>query len=450
MEEFDVLVVGAGPGGSTAAYHLAAHGVNVALVEKSSFPREKVCGDGLTPRAVKAMLDMGVDTSADGFVRVNGLRVYGPRGVMDLPWPDLASWPAYGLVRTRLDFDEILARRAQQAGAVLRERTEVVAPVMDRTWVAGATVRAVEAERELAGVGGRAGTAAVQPEGESAPPGTGNGSRSGRVTRARGPLRTVRARFVIAADGASSRFAGQVGVRRDPRRPLGIAARRYYRWERPMEPWLEAWLTLSRGDGVMPGYGWIFPVSDTVVNVGAGLLNTFTGFKDVSARQVMDVFVRSLPPSWGVDEDHADGSLKSGPLPMGFNRRPLAAPGMLVIGDAGGVVNPFNGEGISYAMETGRLAAELIHEALAKGKPGLAHVYPVEVRRRYGRYYTLGNTFVRLIGNPQIMNYATRHGLHREWLMTFLVRVMANLTDGRDGDVNDRVMYVLERLAPVA
>jgi flavin-dependent dehydrogenase len=419
----------------------------VVLVEKTSFPREKVCGDGLTPRGVKAVRDMGIDDGADpGFVRVDGLRVYGPRGILDLPWPDLSSWPGYGLVRTRLDLDRLLARQAQQAGATLWERTEAVAPMMDHHWVVGATVRNLEGERELAAVGTRGAAGGEDGEAQT----SGNGGFRARPSRARGPGRGVRARFVIAADGASSRFAGQVGVRRVPTRPLGIAARRYYRWRREMVPWLEAWLTLQDGPGVMPGYGWIFPVSGSVVNVGAGLLNTFKGFRDVSARQVMDVFVRGLPPEWAVDEDHADGPLKSGPLPMGFNRTPLAAPGMLVVGDAGGVVNPFNGEGISYAMETGQLAAELVHEALAKGKPGLAHVYPTALRQRYGRYYTIGNTFVRLIGNPDIMSFCTRHGLHREWLMSFLLRLMANLTDGRDGDARDRVMYVPERLAPVA
>src|SRR3954454_9499458 len=136
-EQFDVLVVGGGPGGSAAAYHLARHGVHVAVVEKAAYPREKVCGDGLTPRAVKAMLDMGIDPEGPGFVRNEGLRVYGPRGILDLPWPALNDWPGYGLVRTRLDFDELLMRRAQHAGATLYESTEATGPVTDRGWAVG-------------------------------------------------------------------------------------------------------------------------------------------------------------------------------------------------------------------------------------------------------------------------------------------------------------------------
>ena len=187
-------------------------------------------------------------------------------------------------------------------------------------------------------------------------------------------------------------------------------------------------------------------MSRTVVNVGAGLLNTYHGFKDISAKRIFDVFVRMLPEEWGITEDSATSPIKSGPLPMGFNRRPLSQPGMLVIGDAGGLVNPFNGEGISYAMET----AELVYESLASVKPGLAHVYPTLVRDRYGKYYFMGNTFVKLIGDPRVMRFATDHGLHRQWVMRFAMRVLANLTDGTKGDFQDRLFHAMERLSPVA
>jgi menaquinone-9 beta-reductase len=405
-----VLVVGAGPGGSAAAYHLARHGVNTLLVDRAKFPREKVCGDGLTPRGVRAILEMGVDPDEPGFARVKGLKVYGRRAELELPWPVLEDFPDYGLVRTRLDFDHLLAKQARKAGADLWEQAEAEAPVMDGEWVTGATVHRLE-----------------------------NGKAA--------PTTEIRARFVLAADGAASRFAAQAGVRRDPGRPLGIAARRYYRIERPLQPWFEAWLDLWEGDALLPGYGWIFPVGDGVVNVGAGLLNTFRGFKDLSARRVFDIFQRMLPPEWGVDERHEEGPILSGPLPMGMNRQPLAVPGMLVVGDAGGIVNPFNGEGIAYAMESGQLAAELVYQALATGRPGLAHLYPTVLRERYGRYFHIGRTFVQLIGNPSVMKAATRHGLHRAWVMRFALRFMGNLTDGKKGDAQDRLMYAIERLA---
>ena len=131
-DEADVIVVGAGPGGSAAAYHLARHGLRVLLLEKTEFPREKVCGDGLTPRAVRQLIRMGIDTSEKaGWLHNRGLRVIGGGVRLELDWPDLASFPNYGLVRTRLDFDDMLAKRAVEAGALLRTGVNVTGPVLD-------------------------------------------------------------------------------------------------------------------------------------------------------------------------------------------------------------------------------------------------------------------------------------------------------------------------------
>jgi menaquinone-9 beta-reductase len=405
----DVLVVGAGPGGSSTAYHLASHGADVLLVDKAVFPREKVCGDGLTPRGVRALERMGVDATEPGFTRVERLRTYGINGtVIDLPWPTLHSFPSFGVVRTRLDLDALLATRAEKAGARFLQGVEVAKPILDDGWVTGGVIKE-------------------------------NGDET-----------TVRARFVVAADGASSRFAQHAGVSRDDSRPMGIAARGYYRIPRPQEPVLEAFVNIpdSATDGVMAGYGWIFPLGDGVVNVGAGLLNTFTRFKEISARKLMDAFVADLPEEWGVTEENAVGPVLSGPIPMGMNRRPLAVPGMLLVGDAGGLTNPFNGEGIAYAMETGELAAELITDALARNRPAIAHMYPVLLRERYGQYYFVGRQWVRMIGHPRFMRFAVEHGFPRERLMRFALMFMANLTDGKDGSGKDKLMHALMSLAP--
>ncbi len=408
--DVDALIVGAGPGGSTAAYHLARHGLNVLMVEKASFPREKVCGDGLTPRAVVQLRRLGIDVDDPRFERHQGLRIYSRRVTLELPWPDLEDFPGFGLVMTRAEFDQMLVRHAEKAGAQLMERTEALAPVQDDGWVTGATIR----------------------RGED------------------GPETTVRARFVIAADGAASRFASQAGVRRDSAKPLGIAARRYYRIDRHPGPWLEVWMDLWEQDKILPGYGWLFALADGSMNLGAGVLNTFRDFKDVSAQRVFDAFWRMLPDEWNVNEGSAEGRVLSGPLPMGFSRTPTAVPGMLVVGDAAGMVNPFNGEGIAYAMEAGELAAELIHDALVNDRAGIAHLYPAILRERYARYYRIGTNFVRAIGHPPVMRALTEYALPQEWLMRFMLRLMGNLTDGRKGDGRDKLMYALERMMPVS
>jgi geranylgeranyl reductase family protein len=408
--DVDALVVGAGPGGSTAAYHLARHGLNVLVVERAAFPREKVCGDGLTPRAVVQLGRLGIEADDPRFERHRGLRIYSRRLTLEFPWPELEDFPPFGLVMTRAELDELLARHAEKAGARLMERTEAVGPVREDGWVTGARIRGVDDDAEA----------------------------------------TVRARFVIAADGASSRFAAQAGVRRDASKPLGVAARRYHRIERHPGPWLEVWMDLWEGSSILPGYGWLFPLSDGSVNLGAGLLNTFQRFKDVSAQRVFEAFWRMLPAEWNVNEGSAEGRVLSGPLPMGFSRTPPAVPGMLVVGDAAGIVNPFNGEGIAYAMETGELAAELIHDALVKDRAAIAQLYPTIIRERYARYFRIGTTFVRAIGHPPVMRALTDHALPRERLMRFMVRLMGNLSDGRTGDVQDKLMYALERLTPAS
>src|SRR3954471_1470758 len=116
VDEADVIVVGAGPGGSATAYHMARHGLRVLLLEKTAFPRVKVCGDGLTPRASKQLVRMGIETDpVNGWIRNHGLRIIGGGCRLQLPWPELSSYPDYGLVRPRLDFDEVLVRHAEKA-----------------------------------------------------------------------------------------------------------------------------------------------------------------------------------------------------------------------------------------------------------------------------------------------------------------------------------------------
>jgi menaquinone-9 beta-reductase len=414
----DVIVVGAGPGGSAAAFHLARHGARVLLLEKTEFPREKVCGDGLTPRAVKQVLAMGVDTSTEaGWLRNKGLRVIGGGVRLELDWPDLASFPDYGLVRTRLDFDDLLARRAVAAGAHLRTGVNVIKPVYD-------------ADDRVVGV-----AAEVGPDKEPA---------------------VYHAPLVIAADGVSGRLPLALGLAKREDRPIGVAVRRYYRSPaRHRDTYLESWLEM-RGrdrDDLLPGYGWIFGLGDGRVNVGLGILNSSGAFGKTNYRRLLTDWLANTPADWGMaDEANAAGPILGAALPMGFNRVPHYTRGVMLVGDSGGMVNPFNGEGIAYAMESGALAAEVAVQALARpagaAREKALSAYPVELTARYGGYYRLGGIFVKLIGRPEVMRLATRHGLPHPTLMRFVLKLMANLTDPRDGDAMDRIINGLTRMAP--
>ncbi|MGQ0626262.1 MAG: geranylgeranyl reductase family protein [Sporichthyaceae bacterium] len=415
----DVIVVGAGPSGATAAFHLARAGLDVLLLEKTKFPREKVCGDGLTPRAVKALISMGIPTEAqDGWITNKGLRIIGGGVTAEVPWPDLASFPDYGLVRTRMDFDETLARHAAKAGARLHEQTNVTGPVLDPS-----TGRVIGVTAKLA---------------------------DGVETIFRAPI-------VLAADGNSTRLSLALGLRKRDDRPMGVAVRTYYTSPRHNDDWLESWLELwdnsTSTPRLLPGYGWVFGVGDGTCNVGLGALNTSAAFGKTDYRAMLKDWVASTPEEWGFREENRVGPILGAALPMGFNRTPHYTRGVLLLGDAGGMVNPFNGEGIAYAMESGALAAEVVTQALARTGPARERAlegYPVALKQAYGGYYTLGRVFVKMIGNPTFMQYATKHSLSRPTLMRFTLKLLANLTDPRGGDAMDRVINGLSRIAPAA
>jgi geranylgeranyl reductase family protein len=416
----DVIIVGAGPAGSAAAYYLATAGLDVLVLEKSRFPREKVCGDGLTPRAVKALTSMGVPiTESDGWLRNQGLRIIGGGSRIEMPWPDLSSYPGYGLVRTRLDFDQILARHAEKAGARVIQGMNVTGPVLDdRTGRITGVLAQDTAE----------GKAAQEQE--------------------------FRGRLVVAADGNSSRLSVSMGLRKRDDRPIGVAVRTYYTSPRHRDDWLEAWLDLWDGDALLPGYGWIFGMGDGTSNVGLGLLNTSAAFQNIDYRALLRRWLAAMPAEWGFTEENRSQPIRGAALPMGFNRTPHYTRGLLLAGDSGGMINPMNGEGIGYALESGEIAARVITQALARptavSAERVLQGYPRILKDSYGGYYTLGRVFVELIGKPSFMQFATRHGVKRPAVMRLTMKLLGNLTETRGGDATDRLINAVSKMTPAA
>ncbi|WP_019814982.1 geranylgeranyl reductase family protein [Saccharomonospora saliphila] len=419
-QDAEVIVVGAGPAGSTAATYLARAGVDVLLLEKSAFPRDKVCGDGLTPRGVKQLIDLGIDTSPEaGWVHSRGLRIRTAELTLELDWPELTSYPPYGVARTRRDFDELLASTAVKAGARLCERTSVTGAITDE--------------------------------------------RTGRVVGVRakqGPDKqpvSYRAPLVLGCDGVSARLALSVGIDKSDTRPMGVAVRRYYRSPRHDDPYIEGHLELwDRRDpaqpALLPGYGWAFPLGDGTVNVGLGMLSTSASFRNVDYRALLRSWLDSTPEEWGYREENAVGRIGGAGLPMGFNRTPHYRDGLLLVGDAGGMVSPFNGEGIAAAMESASLAAEHVVQALARpGGPSrerALHGYPRAVADLMGGYYRLGNLFARAIGKPKVMRLATKYGLRINPLIPLVFKGMSGCYDQRGGDAVDRLVTTLSKLTP--
>ena len=394
----DVLVIGAGPSGSAAAYWLASRGLDVVVVEKKHFPRAKTCGDGLTPRSVRELAGMGLEPDlAAGHHRYEGLRSVAFGRSVEMRWPDHPDFPPYGYTITRFDLDALVAANAEKAGAELWQGAEAVAP--------------------------------LAPAGET----DANGHRcAGGATvldRDRNTTSVVRARCTVIADGSLTRFGRELGTARVKAWPQGMAIRGYFSSPRHDDRFIESHLDIRDRDGsVVPGYGWIFPLGDGRVNVGIGLLSTSERWKGVNTTKLMEQFVDFAPDSWGISPETALGEPTGGRLPMGFAVGPRVGPDWVVVGDAAGSINPFNGEGIAYGYETGRIASEIVAAAVATGDLGRLAGYEERLQAEYGRYYAVARSFVKLIGNPTVMRACVGTGMYAKPTMEWMLRIMANLT----------------------
>ena len=415
MAEYDVIVIGAGPGGSSAAYYLARSGAKVLVIEKKDFPRAKTCGDGLTPRAAKVLEDMGLE-AMESYHRVKGLRVIGAGGrTLMLDFPSSTRFPNYALVRPRKDLDSEMAAKAASAGADFWFKTEAVSPVVIDGRMTG--VRWVK--KQPAPTGG----VIKIDEGVATAP------------------------LTIVADGASSPFGRAMGIARASDYPMGLAIRTYYRSDRHDDDWYESWLELRRGDVLLPGYGWIFPVGDGTVNIGVGLLTTFGRWRDVNLNQLQRWYIDLLPKSYGITHEHQTEPYKSGRLPMGLSATKPYGDGYLLIGDAAGMVNPFNGEGIAYAMETGKLAANIVADSLANGSHTELSEYHQALHDTYGSYYRIARKFTKIIGRPRIFRALSQVGMRSQTMMEFVFLVLANLGEESGGKLGDKVLRAACKLA---
>ena len=390
------MIVGGGPSGASCAYWLAQAGWSVCLVEKKDFPREKTCGDGLTPRSVHQIIEMGLEPVVkETGHRYHGLRAFGFGASLEMQWPEHPVFPNYGYTITRFNLDGLVAERARSHGATVLNGVEVTALLEPTDGANG----------QLRGASGVAVT--IKESGETG---------------------EIRARYVVAADGQNSRIGRALGTSRNRAWPMGMALRGYYYSDRHDEPWIDSHLDIRDPDGkVVPGYGWIFPLGDGRINVGVGLLSTDGAWKGVNTTKLQDYFVAQVADEWGLSEATSCGPATGGRLPMGMSIGPRRGANTMVIGDAAATINPFNGEGIAYGYETGRLAAGVLGEALAGNDPEALELYDLRMERAYGEYYKVARAFVRVISEPKILAVCVGAGLRVEFVMKELLKIMANL-----------------------
>ncbi|GAA5044357.1 geranylgeranyl reductase family protein [Nocardia callitridis] len=401
----EVLVVGAGPAGSASAAWAARAGRDVVLLDSAVFPRDKTCGDGLTPRATAELEHLGLGDWVREHTVNHGLRMTGFGREALLTWPQ-GSFPAYGSAVPRTELDNKLRETAVASGARMFDGAKVLELTREGDRVSGAVVK------------------------------TAHGTH------------TIVCTTLIVADGVRSPIGRQLGRTWHRRYAYGTAARAYIKSARSADPWITSHLELRDADGeLVPGYGWVFPLGNGEVNIGVGSLATERRPSHIALKPLLEHYTRLRSDEW-----EFEGSLRavaSALLPMGGAVSHVAGRNWALVGDAAGCVNPLNGEGIDYGLEGGRMLARLLDE------PDLTQVWPRTLRDRYGRTFSVARRIAGLATHPRMVPIGGPPVLRSKYLQRTAVRVMGNLVTEEDVDFTARAWRVagmasmrLDELAP--
>jgi len=395
VEQFDIAVIGGGPAGAATAIRAARGGARVVVVEKAAHGRDKVCGDGLTPRAVAALDEL--DISLDDAHRIDGLRMIAGRQIRELPWPTGGRFPANGAVWPRRRLDAALVDAATAAGADVRFETPGE-PMLDD---------------------------------------------DGTAIGVRTPQGDLSADLVVAATGAPGTVARLLGADRDLTEPYGLAIRTYVESPRHADRHLEACLTIRDEHHTwVPGYGWMFPCGDGTVNLGVGALSTMKGFNDLNLNRLLESYRALVSESWGIGPNLERP--RAWRLPMSTVRR--HGPGWVAIGDAAGLVNPMNGEGIDYGLESGTLAADLFLDDPATA----AERYDELIGERFDAFLRTGRRFAFLIGHPRLMRAGLRFAVGTQSVANITLQVMGNLVDADTPGAAGRTLRIADKTLEIA
>ncbi len=381
----DVLIAGAGPAGSALAGLLAARGVDVLLIDKARFPRDKTCGDGLTPRAIAALARLGVlaELESAGYQRIEGARLY-PAGAepwtLDFAEHDLGL-PPYGMVVPRYELDERLRAHAVSQGARFFGGFNAREPFRDRA----------------------------------------KGSARGLVGEAEGQTVTVEAPLTVVATGANMGLARAFGALSTM--PPGInAIRGYYEAVRDLAPYFEFFFEPE----LAPGYAWVFPLADGRANIGLGVAARGNS-SHRNLKPLLDAFVARHPR---LREARPDGPARGFPLRIDFPTVRPAGDGYLFVGETLGLVHPVTGEGIDLALETAELAAPVITAALSNGDVSARSLalYGQTLDAEYRSFFRGTRLLLRLATGPQAIRALARQGKKKPRLARLIAGVNLGVT----------------------
>ncbi|GAB18001.1 putative oxidoreductase [Gordonia effusa NBRC 100432] len=395
----DVVVVGAGPGGAAAAHYAAKAGRDVLLIDMADFPRDKTCGDGLTPRAVAELRTLGMGDYLARRPRIDGLELNGWGAQQRVHWP-AGAFGRHGSAVSRIEFDDAIRRHAADSGASMLLGAKVIDVERDGDRISGIVVD--------------------------------NGTE----------LWTIRLTDLIVADGVRSPLGKILGRQWHRDTAYGVAARAYVKSERAEDNWMGSHLELRSPDGeLLPGYGWVFPLGSSsdalgtsdsddgtgLVNVGVGALATSKRPAQLALKPVLDHYANLVRDEWSLSG--APQRVTSALLPMGGAVSGVAGRNWMLIGDAAACVNPLNGEGIDYALETARLAVELL------GAQDYSTTWPTILTDHYSLAFSAARRLAGLLTMPKTVPVLGRPGIRSNALMSMVVRVMGNLITPEDSDL---------------
>jgi menaquinone-9 beta-reductase len=395
-ERYDIAVIAGGPAGAATAMRAARQGARVVLLEKGPHGRDKVCGDGLTPRAVAALNELEIPLA--GAHLIDGLRMIAGKQVRELPWGSPGDrFPPYGAVWPRKRLDAALIDAAVAAGADVRFGTEGDVRIDD----------------------------------------------DGRATGVRTRHGDIDADLVVAATGAPGAVSRALGADRDPNEPFGLAIRAYVESPRHADRHIEACLTVKDQSGTwVPGYGWMFPCGDGTVNIGVGALSTMKGFKSLNLNTLLESYRAIVQDSWSIGPNLERA--RAWRLPMSVVKRHGA--GWVAVGDAAGLVNPMNGEGIDYGLESGMLAADLF----LKDPATATDEYDRILGERFDGFLRTGRRFAFLIGHPRLMRTGLRVAVGTEKIAQITLQVMGNLVDSSTPGAAGTTMKLADKTLTLA
>ena len=391
MTAHDVIVIGAGPAGSAAAKFLADEGLDVRLLDKAVFPRDKTCGDGLTPRALGMLRELGVlDSVAQAGQRIRGIEVHAPKGIsISAEVPPKDGLPDYLLVLPRYHLDDLLLERAVASGARFESSFHV---------------RDIRARADRVDV---------------------LGAKGGQ------PI-TISGQVALLATGANSRLLLRLGLL-DTMPVTILAVRGYFEGVRGLDDCLQAHFA-----GVpSPGYGWVFPVSSSSANIGVGFwprsLSVRRGPR--SSQAVFDRFIRSEKLAWMLQGARQTSQVKGYPIRVDFPTAPTYAERIILLGESAGLVNPLTGEGIDFALESASIASSTVLSMFSQHDFSLERLreYDRELRKRFQKLFVFLNHMRTLYINPLVLNRAINSAARLPELKSLMVDILLGHQDASKG-----------------